>query len=118
MESDYQKQSLKAFLELFLKAQGSHRPEHCQVKSASALSRFLNHYVWSARAIIRQVRYMIRQQLSQYHPRCRRPHLQVIVDLTTLEKLRLPVFVVTGFWKMVAAYGNYISLVNKLDFKD
>jgi len=45
MGSDYQKQSLKAFLELFLKAQGSHRPEHCQVKSASALSRFLNHYL-------------------------------------------------------------------------
>ena len=29
---------------------------------------------------------MIRQQLSQYHPRGRRPHLQIIVDLTTLQK--------------------------------
>jgi hypothetical protein len=86
MESDYQKQSLQAFLELFLKAQGTHRPQHSQVKSASALSRFLNHYLWSARALIRQVRRMIKQQLSHYHPRGRRPHLQVIVDLTTLEK--------------------------------
>jgi len=68
MESNYQKQSLQAFLELFLKAQGTHRPQHSQVKSASALSRFLNHYLWSARAIIRQVRRMIKQQLSSIIP--------------------------------------------------
>jgi len=109
MSSDYQKQSLKAFLEWFLKAQGSHRPQHSKVKSASALSRFLNYYIWSARAIIRQVRRMIafgtsfalRQQLSHYHPRGRRPHLQVIVDLTTLEK--------RGKFK---AYQNLIHVFN------
>lgn len=36
--------------------------------------------------MIRQVRQAIGQQLRRYHPRGRRPRLQVIVDLTTLEK--------------------------------
>ena len=48
-----QRQSLKALLELFLRAQGA---EHSQLKSASALSRFLSVYSWSVRQVIRQVR--------------------------------------------------------------
>lgn len=38
------------------------------------------------RELIRRLRKAVRQQLQQYCPRGRRPHLQVIVDLTTLEK--------------------------------
>jgi hypothetical protein len=86
MPSSYQRQSLNAFLELFLRAQGTPLPEHSQLKSASALSRFLNIYTWSVRGLIRRLRGAVRQQLLQYHPQGRRAHLQVIVDLTTLEK--------------------------------
>jgi len=86
MPSPYQRQSLQAVLELFLRAQGTPLPEHSQLKSPSALSRFLNLYTWSVRGLIRHLRGAVRQQLQQYRPRGRRPHLQLIVDLTTLEK--------------------------------
>ena len=50
MPSVYQKASLNALLGLFLEAQGHPLPQHTQVKSASSLSRFLNHcllvYAW------------------------------------------------------------------------
>ncbi|MEB3226097.1 MAG: hypothetical protein VKJ86_09880 [Synechococcus sp.] len=86
MLSPYQRQSLKAFLELFPRAQGTPQPKHSPLKSASALSRFLTVYGWSGRRLIRQVRQSIRQELKRYGPRGRRPHLQVIPDMTTLEK--------------------------------
>ena len=86
MPAPYQRQSLQALLELFLRAQGTPLPEHSQLKSPSALSRFLNVYTWSVRGLIRRLQQALRQQLQQYSPRGRRPHLQVIVDLTTLEK--------------------------------
>lgn len=86
MPSPYQRQSLKALLELFLRAQGAPLPEHSSLKSASALSRFLTVYTWSVRQIIRQVRQAIHQELQRYRPQGRRPHLQVILDMTTLEK--------------------------------
>jgi hypothetical protein len=86
MPSHYQRQSLQALLALFLRAEGSPLPEHSQLKSPSALSRFLNVYTWSVRQLIRRLRGAVRQQLQQYCPRGGRPHLQVIVDLTTLEK--------------------------------
>ena len=86
MPTPYQRQSLQALLALFLKAQGDPLPEHSHLKSPSALSRFLNVYNWSVLKLIRRLRQALRQQLQQYSPRGRRPHLQVIVDLTTLEK--------------------------------
>jgi hypothetical protein len=86
MPSAYQRQSLKALLELFLRAQGAPLPEHSQLKSASALSRFLTVYTWSVRQVIRHMRQAIRQALKRYRPRSRHPHLQVILDMTTLEK--------------------------------
>jgi Transposase DDE domain. len=86
MPSPYQRESLNALLALFLKAQGSPLPEHSTLKSPSALSRFLSVYTWSVRQMIRQVRRAVSDQLRRYRPRGRRPHLQVILDLTTLEK--------------------------------
>lgn len=86
MPSPYQRESLNALLALFLRAQGSPLPEHSTLKSASALSRFLTVYSWSVRQMIRQVRRAVRDCLQRYRPRGRRPHLQVILDLTTLEK--------------------------------
>ena len=43
-------------LGLFLQTQGKSLPEHCKSKSASALSRFINIYHWSARSVIRTTR--------------------------------------------------------------
>jgi hypothetical protein len=86
MPSTYQRDSLQALLGLFLQAQGHPLPEYCQVKSASALSRFLNEYPWSTREMIRQVRQAVLAKLLSYRPRGRRPCLQVIIDLTSLEK--------------------------------
>ncbi|MFN6143395.1 MAG: hypothetical protein ACK48A_14340 [Pseudanabaena sp.] len=39
----YQKASLNAILGIFLEALGHPYPVHTEVKSATALSRFLNH---------------------------------------------------------------------------
>ncbi len=56
MPSPYQHTSLSSLLGLFLEAQGHPFPHHCQMKSASALSRFFNHYPWSTRAVLRTTR--------------------------------------------------------------
>lgn len=60
------------------------------MKSAGALSRFLNQFLnqygWSTRQVILVVRQAFLKQLLQDCSRGRRPWLQVIVDLTTLEK--------------------------------
>ncbi len=87
MPSHYQRDSLQALLGLFLEAQGHPLPQQCKVKSASVLSRFLNLYPWSTRRVIRTTRQMIvLQQILSQRRKGRRPMLQVIIDLTTLEK--------------------------------
>lgn len=73
-------------LGLFLSAQGHPLPEHSQTKSPSALSRFLNINPWSTREMIRTVRQHILEKVLSECPWGRRPFLQVIIDLTTLEK--------------------------------
>lgn len=73
-------------LGLFLQAEGRPLPEYSQVKSSSALSRFLNENRWSTRQVIRTVRHQVLDQLLSYTAKGRRPWLQVIIDLTTLEK--------------------------------
>lgn len=85
MPSVYQKASLKAMMGLFLEAQGHALPQHTQVKSASSLSRFLNHYSWSTREVIRTTRKAILEQIAQHRPHKGIP-LRVLIDLTTLEK--------------------------------
>lgn len=73
-------------LGLFLEAQGHPLPEHSKAKSASALSRFLNIYDWSTRGMIRATRARIIQEILSECSKGRKPFLQVIIDLTTLEK--------------------------------
>lgn len=87
MPSIYQQDSLKALLELFLEKSGISLPEHCKIKSASALSWFLNEYKWPTRQVIRAVREAALQQILSQPRVGRRPTLQVILDLTTLEKV-------------------------------
>lgn len=86
MPTAHQRDSLQALLGLFLEAQGHPLPEHSKIKSASALSRFLNVYTWSTRRIIRTTRSFALQQILSQRRLGRRPTLQVIIDLTTLEK--------------------------------
>jgi hypothetical protein len=85
MPSHYQKDSFKAMMGLFLGADGHGVPDHTEVKSPSALSRFLNHYPWSTREVIRVMRQGMREQLTRYSPRKDQP-LMVMIDLTSLEK--------------------------------
>ncbi|MDF5732752.1 MAG: hypothetical protein PUP92_33365 [Rhizonema sp. PD38] len=73
-------------LGLFLEAQGHPLPEHSKTKSASALSRFLNINLWSTRDVIRTVRNHALEQVLSEHSLGRKPFLQIIIDLTTLEK--------------------------------
>ncbi|MEM6451587.1 MAG: hypothetical protein AAF703_14870 [Cyanobacteria bacterium P01_D01_bin.105] len=61
MPSHYQEESLKAMLGQFLSAQGYALSEHTPLKSASSLSRFLNHYSWSTRQVIQITRAAILQ---------------------------------------------------------
>ena len=85
----YQQDNLEAMLGLFLEAQGHPLPEHSKTKSASALSRFLNINHWSTRGMISIIRNQILEVVLRAlfeSGKGRRPFLQVIVDLTTLEK--------------------------------
>lgn len=86
MPSQYQRDNLQALLGLFLEAQGHPLPQHSKTKSSSALSRFLNTYSWSTRKLIRITRDYVLEQMLSDCPKGRRPMLQVIIDLTTLEK--------------------------------
>jgi hypothetical protein len=84
--SAYQQESFSTMLGLFLEAKGYPLPQHSSTKSASALSRFLNFYDWPTRKIIRTTRKRIIQEILSFCPKGRKPQLQVILDLTTLEK--------------------------------
>ncbi|PMB22547.1 transposase, partial [Fischerella thermalis] len=89
MPTQYQKDNLEAMLALFLEAQGHPLPEHSQTKSPSAISRFLNINPWSTRKMIRVVRSWALQtvfKVLESSGKGRKPFLQVIIDLTTLEK--------------------------------
>lgn len=86
MPTIYQRQTMESILGLLLTATGQDLPEHCQTSSPSAISRFLNQYDWPTRRLIRLVRAWIWSYLAIYSKRGRRPHLKVIIDLTTLEK--------------------------------
>lgn len=85
MPSPYQKASLKALLGRFLAEQGHALPEHTPLKSASSLSRFLNHYRWSTRQVIRTTRAAVLQQLT-VHPVPANIPVRLLIDLTTLKK--------------------------------
>jgi hypothetical protein len=87
MPTIYQQETLESILGLFLQGQGHSLPHHCLTKSESAISRFLNHYKWSTRSLIRTVRSTILNLVLAHRKRGRKPTLQVMLDLTTLEKV-------------------------------
>lgn len=86
MPSADQKESFESLLGLFLQATGDIRLTGSEGKSASSLSRFLNHYNWSSKSFYGQLRRLQLEQLLGSGGKGRRPFLQVIVDVTSLEK--------------------------------
>jgi hypothetical protein len=102
MPSKYQQKSLRALLGLFLEATGQSLPFLSQTVSASAISRFLNHYQWSVRAVIRVVRAEIIRQVKAERGLGRRPILTVILDMTTLEKIGK----FSGLGKLIRVYNG------------
>ncbi len=87
MPTVYQQETLESILAMFLEGQGHSLPHHSTTKSESAISRFFNHYQWSTRSVIRSVRQAILDLILSFFPKGRKPTLQVILDLTTLEKV-------------------------------
>ena len=87
MPTIYQQETLESLLGLFLSGKGNGLPHHCQTKSESAISRFLNYYNWSTRSVIRTIRAYILNFILSGRTQGRKPILQVILDLTTLEKV-------------------------------
>ena len=87
MPTIYQQETLESLLGLFLSGQGNSIPHHCQTKSESAISRFLNYYNWSTRKVIRTARTYILNLIQAQRVRGRKPIIQVMLDLTTLEKV-------------------------------
>ena len=90
MPSIYQSDSLESLIGLFLQANGYPLPQHCQTKSPSAISRFLNIYKWPTRRVIRAIRNKIVELLLAKVPpgrKGRKPLMEVVIDLTTLEKV-------------------------------
>ena len=87
--SRHQSASFSALLALFLKGDGYPTLRHSSGKSPAALSRFLNHYTWNARTLIRTSRQHAIKSLFKYYQerQGRRPRLLATVDLTTLEKV-------------------------------
>jgi len=67
------RESLRALLYLLLTGHGKARPQHSKTKSPSALSRFLNHYPWPTRALIR----LARQEAQEALHRARRMRARV-----------------------------------------
>jgi hypothetical protein len=86
MPNAAQRENFQSLLGLFLQATGNIRLSHSQGKSASSLSRFLNHYSWSSKGLWAQLRRLQLERLLNCRSKGRRPSLQVMVDLTSLEK--------------------------------
>jgi Transposase DDE domain len=88
ISSPHIKASVDTMLHNFLKANGNPRPQQSIAKSPSALSRMLNEYALPGLALIRESRALIKQKIWLYFSsrKKRRPRLELIIDMTTLEK--------------------------------
>ena len=75
-------------LHAFLKADGNPRPQTANAKSSSAISRMLNQYALPALALLRESRAIIQKRLQTtvLNSCKRRPVLELMIDMTTLEK--------------------------------
>ena len=76
------------FLDLMLDGSGRALPERATVKSPAAISRFLNHASWDTRKLCRMLREHALQALQSLYRQNpgHRPRLELLMDLTSLEK--------------------------------
>lgn len=86
MPTVHQKRAFQALILAFLTPTSSTLPDHNPLASASSLSRFLNHYAWPTRQLLRLTRETLTTWLLSSPARGKRPTLRVLVDLTCLEK--------------------------------
>jgi Transposase DDE domain len=88
ISSPHVKTSFDALLHNFFKANGNPRPQQSIAKSPSAISRMLNQYDLPVLGLIRESRELIKQKIWAYFSssKKRRPRLELIIDMTTLEK--------------------------------
>ena len=82
MPTLHQKRTFEAFLLAFLSPYRSALPEHNPLRSASSISRFLNHYSWPTRTLVRHLRSLLFDALWEASKHGRNPFLKVIVDVT------------------------------------
>jgi hypothetical protein len=82
------KQRFKTAMRNHTQGQGRPRPQQTQTMSASSLSRYYNLDAWNVRAVIATMQSVILKLilLAYKHSKGRAQILNVIVDLTTLEK--------------------------------
>ena len=80
--------SFMVFLDLMLDGSGRALPERATVKSPAAISRFLNHASWDTRKLCRMLREHALQALQSLYRQNpgHRPRLELLMDLTSLEK--------------------------------
>lgn len=106
----HQQQTFKALMVLFLHATGKPLPHYTKLKSESAISRFFNHYHWDTRKLIRLSRQQVTEVIQTYRGRKgRKHHLELIVDLTTLEKRGK--FKGLGGWLHVLKHARGLHLI-------
>ncbi|MDF5717121.1 MAG: hypothetical protein PUP93_25450 [Rhizonema sp. NSF051] len=87
LPSTYQQQNLEAMLGLFLEAQGHPLPEHCKTRVCQCLKPIsIGFMIGQHSRVIRTTRNRVIQEILSERPLGRKPFLQVIIDLTTLEK--------------------------------
>ena len=90
MPTEHQRRSWLALLALLLEPTLRKRLGSAKLVSASAASRFLNRYRWPTRSVMREVRNAQFRLLRETHlrpgRRGARPHLYLLVDLTSVPK--------------------------------
>ena len=82
------RETFEVIMNLFLTGRGQPLPQLATVKSPSAISRFLNHYQWNVRQIIRIMRQHVITEFQRYRqtPKGRNCKVELIVDMTSLLK--------------------------------
>ena len=82
------RETFEVIMNLFLIGRGQPLPQLATVKSPSAISRFLNHYQWNVRHIIRIMRRHVITEFQRYRqtPKGRSCKVELSVDMTSLPK--------------------------------
>ena len=105
--------SFQVFLDLLLDGSGRPLPERATVKSPAALSRFLNHARWNLRTVCRLMRHAALQLFRDtWNQRPQhRPRVELLVDLTSLEKAGTFVHLTDWMHVLNAVHGVHLVVL-------